>query len=225
MARRGKSTHKRATLSNSRTPLIPARIRPYVTNTDISEYMPLPAPDPDRELLHTRTITCEGYEREDGLWDVDGWLTDVKTYEFANKDRGAIPSGEPVHGMGLRMTFDIELNIHDIIAVTDFSPFRVCPDITPNFKKLVGLNLNENFMRSARGLLGGVNGCVHLFDLLGPIATTAYQTTIEIRYAKLQEREQRGEPVAPFFVDSCHAWSSTGNVLKREFPSLYLGGK
>ncbi|MEQ9449268.1 MAG: DUF2889 domain-containing protein [Rhodospirillaceae bacterium] len=179
----------------------------------------------DRTLLHTRTITCEGYERDDGRWDIDGWMTDVKTYEFSNKDRGTIPAGEPVHGMGMRMTVDLELNVYDVLAVTDFSPFRICPNITPNFSKLAGLNLSKGFMRAAREIVGGTKGCTHLFDLLGPMATTAYQTMDEQRYAAFKEKESRGEAVVPFFVDSCHAWASNGNVLRKEFPSLYKGSK
>lgn len=187
--------------------------------------MPLPAPTDDRELLHTRTIVCEGYEREDGKWDIDGWLTDVKTYEFTNKDRGAIKPGEPIHGMGLRMTFDLELNIHDMAAVMDFTPYRICPNITPNFRKLIGLNLNKGFIRAARERASGINGCVHLFDLLGPMATTAYQTIDEIRYETFKEKERNGDPTMPFFVNSCHAWTTDGDLLKRELPSYYTGDK
>ena len=44
--------------------------------------MPLPKNDIDRELLHVRNIQCKGYKRSDGLWEIDGWLTDIKTYEF-----------------------------------------------------------------------------------------------------------------------------------------------
>jgi hypothetical protein len=187
--------------------------------------MPLPDPTHARELIHTRKIVCEGFEREDGMWDIDGWITDVKTYEFKNKERGVVTPGEPIHGMGLRMTYDLELNVHAMVAVTDFSPYRICPDITPNFSKLAGLNLNKGFMRAARELVGGIKGCTHLFDLLGPMATTAYQTVDEIRYKDFQVREQRGEKVMPFFVNACHAWSTDGGVTKREFPTLYTGGK
>ena len=49
--------------------------------------MPLPAPTSERKLLHTRTITCQGYERADGKWDIDGWINDIKTYDVANIER------------------------------------------------------------------------------------------------------------------------------------------
>ena len=41
--------------------------------------MPLPAPAP-RKHLHTRTIKCEGYEREDGLYDIEAQIVDQKAY-------------------------------------------------------------------------------------------------------------------------------------------------
>ncbi len=45
--------------------------------------MPLPPPV-ERDHLHTRTMEFRGYQRADGLCDIDARLTDVKTYDFAN---------------------------------------------------------------------------------------------------------------------------------------------
>ncbi|MBT8434953.1 MAG: DUF2889 domain-containing protein, partial [Gammaproteobacteria bacterium] len=33
--------------------------------------MPLTKPV-KRKLAHTRVVTCQGYRREDGLWDIEG---------------------------------------------------------------------------------------------------------------------------------------------------------
>jgi hypothetical protein len=183
--------------------------------------MPLPAPATDRNLLHTRTIVCEGYARADGLLDIDGWLTDVKTYDVPNQDRGGIPAGEPVHGMGLRMTITAELAIVDMAAVQDYTPFSLCPAITPRFRRLIGLTLTKGFRHAVRERLGGVQGCVHLVDLLDPMVTTAYQTLAEPRYRAFQESVRRGEPANVFFINSCHAWDETGELTKREFPGLH----
>ena len=128
--------------------------------------MPLPAPSTERKLHHTRTITCLGYQRADGLWDIDGWLTDVKTAGYPNPDRGEIPAGEPLHGMGIRLTIDATLTIRYAVAVTDFSPFRICPEVTPNFAKLAGLRLTTGYNRAARAVVGGTAGCTHLVELL-----------------------------------------------------------
>ena len=176
--------------------------------------MSLPDPAIDRTLLHTRTITCEGYERADGLWDIDGWMTDVKTYDVPNLDRNGIPAGVPVHGMGLRMTIDAGLIIQDIVAVQDFTPFSLCPAITPSFTQLIGLSLGKGFHRAVREKVGGIRGCVHLVDLLGPMATVAYQTLDEPLYRAAQAASGR-----PYFFNACHAWAENGALAEREFPN------
>jgi hypothetical protein len=37
------------------------------------------SPPVARKLLHVRSVECRGYLREDGLWDIEGSLKDVKT--------------------------------------------------------------------------------------------------------------------------------------------------
>ena len=54
--------------------------------------MPLSTPT-EREHLHSRQIGLMGYRRNDGLWDIEGHLTDVKTYGFKNEFRGEIAAG------------------------------------------------------------------------------------------------------------------------------------
>ena len=58
--------------------------------------MPL-SPPVGRQLLHTRRVTCQGFFREDGLWDIEGHITDEKSYEHANEWRGTLGPGDFVH--------------------------------------------------------------------------------------------------------------------------------
>ena len=39
--------------------------------------MPL-SPAPPRQPVHDRRVRCQGYRRADGLWDIEGHLTDTK---------------------------------------------------------------------------------------------------------------------------------------------------
>ena len=94
--------------------------------------MPLTPAQP-RETIHHRSVQCRGYRRDDGLWDIEGHLVDTKTYGFPNRHRGYLQAGDPVHEMWLRITIDDDLNIVAAEAVTDHSPYRMCPDITPSF--------------------------------------------------------------------------------------------
>ena len=71
--------------------------------------MPLPKSDNIREEIHTRQITCKGFKRQDGLWDVDAQIKDVKTYPVDNNFRGQIQPGEPIHEMWIRLTVDTSM--------------------------------------------------------------------------------------------------------------------
>ena len=181
-----------------------------------SETLSPPVP---RKLLHQRSVTCRGYRRDDGLLDIEGHLRDTKTYPFHNRDRGEISAGEPIHGMWLRLTIDEDLLIHDAEASTEFAPYAVCPRITPNFKRLAGLRIGAGWMREVRQRLGGGEGCTHLVELLGPIATTAFQTLAGQRRSRDTEAAGR----RPFFLDSCHALKSDGEVVRLNWPAHYTG--
>ena len=117
--------------------------------------MPLSEPVA-REVLHTRRIVLQGYHRADGLFDIEAQLTDTKTNGFSSEDRGFIEPGEPLHGMSIRVTIDREMNIKGVVAVTDYSPYRMCSAITPNFQKIIGLNLGRGFRKAAPSPSGPV---------------------------------------------------------------------
>lgn len=64
--------------------------------------MPLSSPAP-REHRHTRLLDMRGYRREDGLWDIEGHMTDTKTYQFENEHRGSVMPGTALHDMWIRL--------------------------------------------------------------------------------------------------------------------------
>ena len=183
--------------------------------------MPL-SPPADREPLHRRLIDCRGYRRKDGLWDVEGHLVDTKTYSFPNHDRGQIHAGEPLHEMWVRLTIDDDMVVQDIEAVTDHGPYRVCPDATSKFADLRGLRIAPGWNQAVKQRLGGVNGCTHLVELLGPVATVAYQTLVSLRMKKLDAMPVERKPPV---IDSCHAYRSDGEVVHRRWPKFYTGTK
>lgn len=181
--------------------------------------MPLPEPAP-RAPIHTRRVECRGYRREDGLWDIEGALVDIKAYTFTNSFRGDIRPGEPLHAMQIRLTIDDELVIRDVVAVTDAAPYAVCPAIAPAFAKLVGLRIGGGWRKEVLARLGGVQGCTHLVELLWPMATAAYQTVYPIL---ARERPAAAETRAPAHLDTCHALARDGEIVRREHPRWYTG--
>ncbi len=186
--------------------------------------MPLSAPAP-REHIHTREIDCRGYRRADGLWDIEAHLTDVKTYAFDNGWRGTLEPGAPVHDMWLRLTVDDHLVVHAVEAVTDASPYEICPQVTANYQRLIGLSIQPGFMPRAREVLGGTQGCTHLLELLGPIGTTAFQTIYP--YLNRMRRHASQPPPKstkrPRLLETCHAFATDSPVVKRYWPEFYTG--
>lgn len=182
--------------------------------------MPLSKPAP-RKHLHSRNIECKGYERDDGLWDIEAHLVDSKTYSFENHDRGTVASGEPVHDMWIRLTVDEDLTIQQAEATTDSGPFTICRDVNARFKQLEGLKIAPGWRKAVFGQMGGTEGCTHLNDLLiGPMAVAAFHTVS----AAKEKRKKSGNPnQKPALLDSCHAFASDGPVVEREWPEFYQG--
>ena len=187
--------------------------------------MPLPDASP-RKHVHTRAIDYRGYEREDGLWDIEAHMTDTKTYEFTNKWRGTVPVGEPMHEMLLRVTIDDNFVIQDIFAATEHSPFEMCPAIAPNYKKLIGIKMGPGWRKAIRMKVGGTEGCTHLTELLFPMATVAMQTIWPIRSKRKQEsdtEEKQPQGKRPVVLDTCHAWASDSPVVREHAPKYFTG--
>ena len=174
-----------------------------------------------RKLIHTRAIECKGYERADGLWDIEAHLTDVKSVVHSRREGGrARQPGEPVHDMWLRVTIDLDMKIHEVEAKTDEGPYAVCGNITPNFKSLAGLTIGPGWRRAIAERVGGVQGCTHLVELLGPLGTTAFQATNRARQAR-----NVGRPAAkrPFQLNSCHVYKDDSPAVLERWPEHYTG--
>jgi len=185
--------------------------------------MPLSAPMA-REHLHTRTVVVQGYRRSDGLYDLEGQLTDLPTGVYVHDELGEQPPGTPVHGMWLRLTIDRELTVHGAEAVMDHWPHAICRHVEPNFQRLVGLKIGPGWRREVKRRLGGVEGCTHLVELLQPMATTAYQTL----YGALREEAAAPPDPAqtkprPYEIDGCYTWASDGPIVKQFYPDFYTG--
>ena len=174
-----------------------------------------------RDHIHTRDISCRGYRRQDGLWDIEATLQDTKTYSFANHDRDGINSGEPIHRMHIRLTVDDNLVVRAAEAFTEAAPFAICGDVTAVFEKLVGLKVGRGWRRAILQRMSGACGCTHLTDLLlGPLTTTLLQTVSPARSRRQQTSDDGAKPAV---VDTCHALASDGPVVKREWPDHYTG--
>jgi hypothetical protein len=178
--------------------------------------MSLPSAAPRRHL-HTRTITCEGFARDDGLWDIEARIVDTKTYAMDEPYRGHRPAGAHVHEMRLRLTLNADKVVQDIAVSTEHAPYDPCFTVEPAFKTLIGAQVGGGWRKAVNQAVGGTRGCTHLRELLMPVATVAFQTMGN--WPKDEDLPADGSPPErPYFIDGCKAWAADGPVVERLFP-------
>ncbi len=184
--------------------------------------MSLP-PSVPRRHLHTRTITCEGYSREDGLWDIEARIVDQKTYAVDEPYRGHRAAGEHVHDMRLRMTLDPAMVVREIDVATEHAPYSPCFTVAPAYKALIGKRIGGGWRKAVNEAVGGTKGCTHLKELLMPAATVAFQTMGSWPKEGQVATEQQPDTSRkkPYFLEGCKAWASDSEVVKRLFPLHY----
>ena len=108
--------------------------------------MPLPPPACARSASHRRTITVQSYARDDGLWDVEGHLTDIWPEPVTKAGDVLLPGGAPMHEMWLRLTVDRSATIVAAVAATDAGPYdAACSAIAPDYGQLVGVPVARGY--------------------------------------------------------------------------------
>jgi hypothetical protein len=120
--------------------------------------------------------------------------------------------------MSICVTFDDDFVVHDIQARSGVVPYPVCAEAAAGLATLKGLSMASGWVRTVRERLGGVKGCTHLVEMLAPVATTAFQTTSELRMSRPDRLDSNGRPVK---IDTCLAYSRHGDLVRQRWPEHY----
>lgn len=180
--------------------------------------MSLPLPSVPREPLHTRSIQVRTYARDDGLYDLEAELIDLKAYDFPTR-KGVKRAGDAVHHMHVRVTINDGFDIVDAMAVYAAAPYdEHCSAIAPAYGDLVGMNLLRGFRGSVKARFGRTAGCIHMSELAAVLPTVAVQT-LGGRHRDLPVDAE--STTRPFQLDGCHALRVDGAVVKRDYPRWY----
>ena len=181
----------------------------------------MPLPDsPHRTELHLRRIEMRGYRRDDGLYEIDGRVVDTKNYPLSLDGRN-LAAGDAIHDMWVRLVIDEHLVVQDVVAVTDASPYAVCPEAVAPMRVIIGERIRAGWSTMVKDKLGGAAGCTHLMELLIPMATAAYQSLSGVRLARPDVLDRNGRPVK---IDSCYAYASQREIVKLRWPQFHTGG-
>ena len=168
-------------------------------------------------------MVYRGYDREDGLWDIEAELTDVKPYTFQVPQERPFPAEAPIHGLSIRVTLDDQFVIHDIVTSMDHIPHAECTGAPVHQHRVKGPRMGAGWRKLSTQLVGGTEGCTHLREMLFNMATAAFQT---VPSGQWHRRERRGEPHPPvtepaFFLNQCHTWAYDSPTVARSYPMFY----
>lgn len=170
-----------------------------------------------RALKHTRTIQIEAFTRDDGLWELDAHITDIKTSDLPLA-RGILPAGQPLHSLWLRLTLDRQFKIVEVAANSEAMPYPGhCDTIAPAYNQLLGLSLLKGFRYALKERIGGALGCTHLTELAQILPTAALQAFAGERDSTDQSMFV-SEDQKPFQIDRCHALRGDGAVVAKYYP-------
>ena len=180
------------------------------------------ATPPTRTRTHVRQTRFEGYRRSDGLWDIEVLLTDVRDYDSLGYERGAVPSGTPVHDIRLCVTVDDALTVLSIAGEYAARPFGTCEHALAPLQGLVGASLAQGWRRQVAARLGGEVGCAHIRDLLVQLPAAAYQT-VPVWHARRQGVAlRRADGKAPMHLGQCVGWALVGPIVAEVYPEFAL---
>ena len=177
--------------------------------------MPLPPSGP-REEIHLRQIELRGYSRPDGLFEIEGRISDRKSAPFTIIGAtSALPAGELLHDMWVRVVIDAEMLVHDATAVSDATPFRICAQAGEALAGLKGARIAAGWRSEVTRRVGGVQGCAHITELLITLGTAAFQALTEARRKRPEPLDANGVPLK---IDSCYAFARNREVVARIWP-------
>lgn len=170
-----------------------------------------------REAVHTRSVLCRSFRREDGLLEIDGRFVDTRPFDYVSEFRGQCPAGSALHHMQVRLTVARSRLIVALVSAMPATPYESCVEVNGNFQRLVGVSIGRGFRKLLRERLGGVEGCTHIIALLEAMAAAVVQAfASEARMPRLTGAPQivriwRSNEME----DSCYSFRSDGPVMQR----------
>jgi hypothetical protein len=172
-----------------------------------------------REEIHQRQIEMRGYRRNDGLFEASASLVDRKTSDFTPPGAARLVCAQsPIHDLGVSLVFDKDMIVRKVHPFIRSHPYAPCQGGGDTLQVLVGMRIGPGWNSEVRKRLPPGDTCTHLKELLGPLASTAFQTMVTERPSALDERDDCGKPRK---IDSCHAYGASRDLVRTLWPEYH----
>ena len=197
-------------------PSSPRRRSPPPVHPALDRRCPFPPPPIRASACTCAASRYEGCRRDDGLFDIEAHLADVKDHDYELLT-GVRPAGEPVHDMWVRVTID-----RDVRHPRDRGRHR--PHALPRRLRSHRPGVREARRREPRcrasasalhDAMGGVRGCTHMTELLAYPADRAVQT-----FAGLRARGSSGDEASRSSSTAATRSRPRPTTVRRYYPQV-----
>jgi hypothetical protein len=170
-----------------------------------------------REELHFRRIDMRGWRRSDGLFEVEGRVTDQKPFDFRPpSDQRVVGAQDLIHDLGVRLVFDTDRVIREVHTFSKAFPYADCPGGGASLQALVGLRIGAGWNSEVRKRLPSSETCTHLRELLLPLASAVFQSLAPFGDHDAVDAQGKSP-----LIDSCHAYGASRNIVLRRWPEFH----
>ncbi|HSD55077.1 MAG TPA: DUF2889 domain-containing protein [Burkholderiales bacterium] len=126
-----------------------------------------------RRLVHGRQLVCRGFRCDDGQWEIEGRLVDIKTRDVRLPAGACVAAGEPYRALALAVTVDDDLTIRSArVEVEPAAQQRA----SAACRALAGRHIDALFGDEAKAAFAHAADSTHLAELLAAVISTARET-------------------------------------------------
>ena len=119
------------------------------------------------------------------------------------------------HKIEMKILFDIVerevIDVRDIIW--HHCPYPHCQEVTPLLKKLPGTKVGPGSSKRINSLIGNIEGCVHVVELVINIFKAFYQAEHRLADNKLATEEERVLRKTKMLKDECYGYKINAQRL------------
>ncbi len=172
-----------------------------------------------REELHVRRIEFRGFQRSDGLFEVEGCLTDRKPMDFQPPSGSrVVRANDPIHDLGVRVVFDSDMVVRAVQTFFRDYPYKDCRDGGDALQAMVGVRIAAGWSSEVRKRLPSSETCTHQKELMIGLATAAVQT-MTVKRQHLQDAvDAEGRPLK---LGSCYAYGESRDIVLQRWPAFH----
>lgn len=174
-----------------------------------------------RALHHQRRVSYDSYELDNGRIEIEGNLTDVKAFDYPDRERGMLRPGDPVHNISARIILSKDYVVQDFDFTMHDVPFSFCRSAVQP-EALIGACVAHGWRKSLDRAFGPYRGCSHLRELVFGMGTVAFQTIstrgdMEVYNSGCRDADVEEQP---FFINGCHSWAATSPITRQWYPQF-----